>query len=93
GMIEGEDHMRMLIAPKRNGMGGIETCIYNHTYIDNACHVTITTLLGRIEEMMNRQAETQRLWNEQMQKALDEHFSNPSDNMLTTSNKGRTTAR
>ncbi|KAF0521621.1 hypothetical protein F8M41_015757 [Gigaspora margarita] len=44
------------------------------TYIDNVCQATITTLLGRIEEMMNRQAENQRLWNEQMQKALDERF-------------------
>ncbi|CAG8838097.1 45505_t:CDS:2, partial [Gigaspora margarita] len=61
-------------------------------YIGNAYHVTITTLLSRMEEMMNCQAETQRLWNEQIHKALDERFSNPSDDMLTTSNEGQTTA-
>ncbi|CAG8739491.1 25080_t:CDS:2, partial [Gigaspora margarita] len=42
--------------------------------IDNACQATITTLLRRMEEMINRKAETQRLWNEQIQKVLDEHF-------------------
>ncbi|KAF0463404.1 hypothetical protein F8M41_000179 [Gigaspora margarita] len=44
-------------------------------YIDNACQTTLTMLLGKMEEMMNCQADTQRLWNEQMQKALDERFS------------------
>ncbi|CAG8854051.1 31816_t:CDS:1, partial [Gigaspora margarita] len=44
-------------------------------YIDNACQVTITILLERMEKMMNHQTKTQRLWNEQIQKALDKCFS------------------
>ncbi|CAG8691359.1 17135_t:CDS:1, partial [Gigaspora margarita] len=92
-------------------------------YIDNACQITLTMLLRRMEEMMNCQAKSQRLWNEQMQKVLDEHFSkleqvsltaneastnnrrmtdktqntkqrsDPSDDMLTTSDEGRTITR
>ncbi|CAG8557405.1 1507_t:CDS:2 [Gigaspora margarita] len=55
------------------------------TYIDNVCQATITTLLGRMEEMMNRQAKNQRLWNEQIQKALDKRFSKLEQVSLTAS--------
>ncbi|CAG8821399.1 37405_t:CDS:2, partial [Gigaspora margarita] len=52
-------------------------------YIDNACQMTITTLLRRMEEMMNCQAKTQRLWNKQIEKVLDEHFSKLEQVSLT----------
>ncbi|CAG8634520.1 7548_t:CDS:2 [Gigaspora rosea] len=37
-------------------------------YIDEACQATITTLI-------DKQAESQKHWNEQIQKAIDDRFS------------------
>ncbi|CAG8529139.1 13845_t:CDS:2, partial [Dentiscutata erythropus] len=44
-------------------------------FIENACQATITTLVEKVKDIMNQQAETQRCWNEQLQKTIDEHFS------------------
>ncbi|CAG8823343.1 7485_t:CDS:2, partial [Gigaspora margarita] len=71
----------------REPVSDIDPCI--KAYIDNANQTIITMLLGRIEEIMNCQTETQRHWNEQVQKTMDEHFRGPGNDMLTTNNTGR----
>ncbi|CAG8684607.1 55_t:CDS:2, partial [Racocetra fulgida] len=43
-------------------------------YIDNVCQATVTLLFGKMEEIMNRQAENQKQWNEQIQRSIKDRF-------------------
>lgn len=54
------------------------------SYIDDACQATITMLIRKMKEIMNRQAESQRKWNEQIQKSIEEHFSRLAQVGITT---------
>ncbi|CAG8649671.1 8896_t:CDS:2, partial [Dentiscutata erythropus] len=43
-------------------------------YIDNACQTTVSTLIDKVKELINQQAETQKRWNEQLQNTINDRF-------------------
>ncbi|CAG8715348.1 12598_t:CDS:1, partial [Racocetra fulgida] len=44
-------------------------------YINNAYQTTILTVIDKVKELINQQAENQRCWNEQLQNTIKDHFS------------------
>ncbi|CAG8761900.1 1942_t:CDS:2 [Gigaspora rosea] len=44
-------------------------------YIDDAYQATITTLVDKVKELINQQAENQKRWNEQIQRTINDRFN------------------
>ncbi|CAG8577751.1 37355_t:CDS:2 [Gigaspora margarita] len=44
-------------------------------YINNTCQNTISTIIEKVKELINQQAESQKAWNEQIQQTMNNRFN------------------